>query len=90
MAAGLPILANDTPDVHDVLESGVQGYLFETSDSSSLLDAVSRLSESPGLGIQVGLAARRRASEAFSLTRAVDQHEQLFHRMASKGSSKQS
>jgi glycosyltransferase involved in cell wall biosynthesis len=90
MAAGLPILANDTPDVHDVLESGVQGYLFETSDSSSLLDAVSRLSESPGLGIQVGLAARRRASEAFSITRTVDQHEQLFHRMASKGSSKQS
>jgi len=87
MAAGLPILAADTPDIHDVLESGVQGYFFESSDPNSLLDLVSRLSESPGLGMQLGLAARRRAGEAFSMTNTVDEHERLFLRMTGEVSS---
>ena len=87
MAAGLPILATDTPDIHDVIESGVQGYLFDTGDPTSLLDVVSRLSESPGLGIQLGLAARRRACEAFSINRTVDEHEHLFRRLRREASS---
>ena len=87
MAAGLPVLTTDTPDMHDVLESGVQGYFFDAQDPNSLLDLVSQLSESPGLGAQLGLAARRRANEAFPLATTVDKHEELFRRVTREVSS---
>ena len=81
MSAGLPILAADTPDMRELIESGVQGELFTPNDTSALAKSVSDLSETPGRGVQRGLAARRRANEEFPLARAVDAHEELFRKV---------
>ena len=81
MASGLPILAADSPDLREMMESGVQGEFLAPNDPSAMVSTVSDLSESPGRGIQLGLAARRRAIESFPLARTIDVHEELFQKV---------
>lgn len=81
MASGLPILAADTPDMRGIIEDGVQGRLLVSGDTDALATVVQQMAESPGVGSQMGLAARRRASEAFPISRTIEAHEQLFQRV---------
>jgi glycosyltransferase involved in cell wall biosynthesis len=84
MAAGLPIVATDTPDVRDIIEPGVEGYLPTPGDRRQLTDAIAKLFESPGFGVEMGSSARRRANEARDLQRMVDAHLDLFQQLAGK------
>ncbi len=82
MATGLPIVACDTPDIRELIDDGIQGHLVAAGDRKQLSDRIAGLFEATELALQYGLAARRRANECFSLTRVVDEHLQLFQKLA--------
>jgi glycosyltransferase involved in cell wall biosynthesis len=82
MAAGLPVIASDTPDLRELIDDGVQGYLVPSGNRKQLSEKMAKLFEATELASQFGLASRRRASESLSLSRVVDEHLQLFTQLA--------
>ena len=81
MAAGLPIVAGDTPANRDVLADGRQGQLVGPGGAAALAGAILRLLDAPGLAIRLGTEARRRACENFSLAATAAAHQELFERL---------
>lgn len=81
MAAGLPIIATDTPDVRELVDDGTHGYLVPSGQRRQLAERISQLFEATELALQFGLAARRRANECYSLYRTVEDHLNLFQQL---------
>jgi len=81
MAAGLPIVAGDTPGNRDVLNDGREGLLVPAADAGALSAAIARLFEQRELASRLGAAARDRAAAEFSLAQMADAHVTLFERL---------
>jgi glycosyltransferase involved in cell wall biosynthesis len=82
MAAGLPIVAGDTPANRDVLCDGREGLLVPADDPGALCGAILRLLEQHDLAARLGAAAQQRAAAEFSLAAVADAHVTLFERLA--------
>jgi glycosyltransferase involved in cell wall biosynthesis len=89
MAAGLPIVASDTPGNRDVLSDGREGLLVPATDAGALSAAIARLFEQRDLAAQLGAAARDRAAAEFSLAKTADAHVTLFERLVHQNVSHQ-
>jgi glycosyltransferase involved in cell wall biosynthesis len=84
MAAGLPIVAGDTPGNRDVMTDGKEGLLVPAADQRALSAAIARLFEQPELTTRLGAAARERATADFSLANMADAHVVLFERLVNR------
>ena len=71
-ACGVPAVATAVGGVPELIEEGVTGFLTTPGDAGGLADALERLLRDPELAARMGVAARRRAEERFSIRRQVD------------------
>jgi glycosyltransferase involved in cell wall biosynthesis len=60
MAAGLPVVAARHGGYVDIINSGVNGFLFDTNEEA--VSIVTALKENPDLRTQIGISARRSIS----------------------------
>jgi|GEM_PF-1477114 len=67
MRAGLPIVASRVGGVPEMIEDGVSGILYEAGDEAALAESLERLWRDPDLARRLGIAARRRYEERFTL-----------------------
>ncbi len=58
MAAGLPIVAPDQPNIREIVDDGREGLLFEAGSAESLGRALKELALSPGKRQELGAAGR--------------------------------
>ena len=66
-ATGRPIVTTTMPGCKDVVEDGVSGFLVEPRDAWALAAALEKLLKDKDLRTAMGLEARKRAEEMFSL-----------------------
>ena len=78
MAAGRPAISTTLEGVDEIVDSGRTGFLVPQRDSLGLAQAIDRLIIDPALRTGMGLAARRKAEEIFSLRGNVAQLARLF------------
>lgn len=78
MAAGLPMIATRVGGNIDAVEDGKTGYLVEPRAPEELANTILTLARMPELRNRLGLAARQRVLEHFSLTACVDHYERLW------------
>lgn len=76
MSLGLPVVATATGSNLEIIEDGVNGFLADTPDE--WYEKLRLLVENPDLRREMGRAARRTAEQGFSLTRQIDQIENIF------------
>ena len=81
MAAGLPVVASDIPGNSQAIRDGVEGQLVPPRDASALAAAIDTIFADPRRAAELGVAARQRVTERFSLDRMVDAHLELFERL---------
>ena len=68
-AMARPLIATDVPGCREVVEDGVNGFLCEVRDSTSLANAMKKLAElSPSQRLAMGEAGRRKVQDKFSET----------------------
>ncbi len=79
-ASGLPVIAGDVNGVRELIRSGQNGYLIETT-ADQVASRLRELGADPALRASFGAAAREAASH-FTWERMVAAHEQLFERLA--------
>lgn len=78
MSCGKACIATDIPGARDIIEDGKNGLLVPPEDVTALAAAINRLSSSPELRDSLGIAARKRIEERFSIEREVADHEELY------------
>jgi len=81
MLRGIPVLASDLGAFVEVL--GDTGLTFKTGDSTDLAHQIARLLDDPSLSIRMGEAAHRRVHKSFTLDRMIEEHAEIYRRLAS-------
>ncbi len=71
MAAGVPVIASDTPSHRELVVPDETGYLVSLGDRAQLARAANRLLGDHTLSARLGAAARQRAVEHFPAQRTV-------------------
>jgi glycosyltransferase involved in cell wall biosynthesis len=78
MAAGIPVVAADTPGTRELIVPGVTGYLFRVGHRAGLAGWTQHLLESPEAAGRLADAARRRALGEFSAEQMVRGYAALY------------
>lgn len=77
-ACGVPAVSTAVGGVPELIEDGVTGLLASAGDSRALASALERLLREPEWAAHLGVQARRRAEERFSIARQVDRLVELW------------
>jgi phosphatidyl-myo-inositol alpha-mannosyltransferase len=77
MAAGLPVVASDTPGYDEVVRDGRDGLLVPPRDAVALAAAVNRVLDDPGLAERLRAAGTARAA-AYDWAAVVDRLEGVY------------
>jgi glycosyltransferase involved in cell wall biosynthesis len=83
MAAGLPVVGSDVGGIPESVSADV-GYVIRSGDVEGLAAVLGDLAADPDKRRSMGLAARRRAEQLFSLDDMVDRTIELYERVLSK------
>ena len=67
MQFGLPVVASNVGGIPDIVVNDVTGYLVQRKDPLSLSEKLINLTENPELRISMGIAARKRYEENFTM-----------------------
>lgn len=78
-----PVIATRVNGLPELVEHGVNGYLFEPDDVETLAGLMGALVEAPGLVSRLGKAARDRVEAGYALDTMVDRFESLFQQAIS-------
>jgi glycosyltransferase involved in cell wall biosynthesis len=77
-AAGLPLLGSDLGGIPEVIEHGVNGFLFTPGDANALAGAIERLIEDPALRERMGRQSREKFETRFSRQIMISRIEQIY------------
>lgn len=80
MAMGKAIVASQTGPGPEVIEDGVSGLLCDPRDPASIARKVIKLLKNPDFRRSIGINARNRVVEHFSLDLLLDKNEQFYRR----------
>lgn len=81
MAAGRPVIAYHTPELDEVIDDGVTGYLVPAGDRTAIATKAHELLADPALAARLGEAGRARAAERFGVSRMVEQHARVYQEL---------
>jgi glycosyltransferase involved in cell wall biosynthesis len=81
MAMKVPVIATNLGGNGELIEEGMNGYLFENGDIDQLSRLILQLMDAPDLRKKMGTYGRHTALEKFSLENTILRHEQLFERL---------
>jgi glycosyltransferase involved in cell wall biosynthesis len=84
MASGLPIVAPRSGGVVDLVEEGVNGYLYSPEDQQEFIEAVRDLAEHPKKAEKMGAAGQKKA-EQYAWETTMDPLLDLYATMIKKG-----
>jgi len=78
MACGLPVVANNCSAVPELIENGEGGFLCEIGQVEQYAEAFKKLVDAPQLCRSMGEFNRVQVEEKFTLSRMVNQYQDLF------------
>jgi len=78
MAAGVPVVANDSGGTAEQVLHGINGFIVPTANPTDLASAVEILLRDPAMREAFGIAARRHVDLAFPMSRMVSGYVETF------------
>jgi glycosyltransferase involved in cell wall biosynthesis len=78
MASGKPVVATAAGGVLDIIEDGLNGLLVPCGDAKAISRAILQIISDPDRAKQLGMAARRRVAEKFTIQRQVMATQKLY------------
>lgn len=81
MAAGVPVVASDTPSNRELIAEGETGYLIplgSRAGRAARARATDRLFNDSDVYVRLAATARRRVAEQFGAERTIEQYMQLY------------
>jgi len=84
MAMGIPPIATAVEGNLEVIEDGISGYLVKPKDPSAIADKISELLNSPEKMEKIGIEARKRIVERFTLKAMARNYIELYEKLIEK------
>jgi 1,2-diacylglycerol 3-alpha-glucosyltransferase len=84
MAAGVPVIALDTPGVREVVRNDVNGYLLPDADEGAFATAVNDFAELPMIRKKAFKRAATATAEAMSMAHCIDRLIMLYESLLSQ------
>jgi N-acetyl-alpha-D-glucosaminyl L-malate synthase BshA len=81
MSCGLPVVASNIGGLHEVIQDGETGFLFDPHDVAGMSDVILRLFGDEEWRRAVGLKARERAKRDFGKDRIVGEYMSLYEEL---------
>lgn len=81
MAHGIPAVSTPVGGVPQVIENGVDGFLFPVDDEKRLSEIIGSLLDDPDLRKRIGSAGRAKIAERFDVETGVGQLVDLYERI---------
>nr|WKN37163.1 glycosyltransferase family 4 protein [Tunicatimonas sp. TK19036] len=81
MALGIPVIATRIGGNAELIQHGVNGFLFENGNTTALAKYIEQLIADVDLRISFSKAGRKTALEDFSLDRMLTQYENFFEKL---------
>lgn len=81
MAAGLPVIACDSPGTRELVTPGATGFLFPLADTQTMSRCAKMLLDDPAAAQRLGAAGQARARGEFSSTMFIERHIKLYHQV---------
>jgi glycosyltransferase involved in cell wall biosynthesis len=78
LAAGVPVIANDSGGTRELVVHGSTGLLLDAVDPAAIAAALRRVLESPALAQRLSARGRRHVENKFSMSRMRDGYLRLF------------
>lgn len=78
MAAGKPTIATSAGGALDIIENGANGLLIPPQNSKAMAEAILWIVHNQDKAEEIGIAARRRIAEKFTVTRQVNAVQKLY------------
>jgi glycosyltransferase involved in cell wall biosynthesis len=78
LAAGVPVVANDSGGTRELVVDGRTGLLLSGRDSCEIASALARIVDDPGLARNLSEAGRRHVRSRFSMARMVESYRALL------------
>ena len=78
LAAGVPVIANDSGGTRELVLDGSTGILLDAAEPAAIAAALRRVLENPALARRLSLRGRQHVSENFSMDRMRDSYLRLF------------
>jgi glycosyltransferase involved in cell wall biosynthesis len=85
MGMGLPVVATNIGGSLDQVLDGITGFLIPPADPAALAEAIERLMNNSELRRKMGMAAKERLCEKFSLAEMTQKIEQVFNKAMNNG-----
>jgi glycosyltransferase involved in cell wall biosynthesis len=83
-ASARPLVVTDVPGCRHFVRHGVEGLIVPPGDVSALADALQTLAADPALRRRLGLAARARVLDGFTVDAVQAGLEQTYRRLAAR------
>lgn len=84
MACGVPVIANPSGGVPELIEDGITGYLFPYKRPDILAERIIYLIENKDVAKKMGEEARKKAEKQFNYDLMCKQYEELYEDLLSK------
>jgi sugar transferase (PEP-CTERM/EpsH1 system associated) len=78
MSSGLPVICTEVGANNEIVQDDIAGTLIPANEEKSLIEALETYKNSEDLRIQTGLNAKERILKSFSLSRMVEQYNDLY------------
>jgi glycosyltransferase involved in cell wall biosynthesis len=82
MACGLPVVATRASGLDELVKEGVNGYLVDINDSSTLANRLAELIENPYERHRMGKESRKMAEQEFAWEYITEQYVQIYERIS--------
>lgn len=75
-----PVVCTDTGGNREIVEHGVNGFLYPVGDVGGLADKLIELAQQPERRKRMGLAGQQKVLRTYSIDRMLDEHLELYSR----------
>ncbi len=84
LAAGRPVVSTRVGGVPDVVDEGETGFLVRRGDTHAMAERLELLARNPERARTMGETGRTRVLERYSVSRLVDDVDELYRRLLGK------
>ena len=82
MAAGIPVVGWRTPELLEIVDDGVSGFLVNTGDRTALASRLNSLLNEPELAARMGQAGRARVREHYNISRVIEHYLRVYEELS--------
>ncbi len=81
MAQSVPVIGTTVGGTPELISDGEDGYLVEPNSAEAIASAISQIASNPERLKSLGIAAKKKIQESFSVTRTADETIELYSQL---------